>query len=106
MKKITIKFPDNTSIEVENQIRPLTLMKHFGDNGQKIMAVKVNNELQPLDSEIDINATLEPVYKNTKDGAAIYRRSLCFELTENLDVFPLSNGPSIGESRIPLLSSA
>lgn len=100
MKKITIKFPDNTSIEVENQIRPLTLMKHFGDNGQKIMAVKVNNELQPLDSEIDINATLEPVYKNTKDGAAIYRRSLCFLLAAAAHrIFPKSRllvGHSLG----------
>ena len=80
MKKITIKFPDNTSIQVENEICPLTLMKHFGDNGQKIMAVKVNNEVQPLDTVVDINAYLEPVYGNTKEGAAIYRRSLCFLL--------------------------
>ncbi|MBR6192766.1 MAG: nucleoside kinase [Treponema sp.] len=80
MKKITIKFPDNTSIQVENEICPLTLMKHFGDNGQKIMAVKVNNEVQPLDTVVDINAYLEPVYENTKEGAAIYRRSLCFLL--------------------------
>lgn len=80
MKKITIKFPDNTSIQVENEICPLTLMKHFGDNGQKIMAVKVNNEVQPLDTVVDINASLEPVYENTKEGAAIYRRSLCFLL--------------------------
>ena len=80
MKKITITFPDNTSIQVENEICPLTLMKHFGDNGQKIMAVKVNNEVQPLDTVVDINAYLEPVYENTKEGAAIYRRSLCFLL--------------------------
>ena len=100
MKKITIKFPDGTDIQVENQICPLTLMKHFGDNGQKIMAVKVNNELQPLDSIIDINATLEPVYENTKEGASIYRRSLCFLLAAAAHrIFPDSRllvGHSLG----------
>ena len=52
MKKITIKFPDNTSIQVENEICPLTLMKHFGDNGQKIMAVKMNNVIQEAETSI------------------------------------------------------
>ncbi|MBO5608689.1 MAG: nucleoside kinase [Treponema sp.] len=80
MKKITITFPDNSSIQVENEIRPVTLMNHFADNGQKILACRVNNEVCPLDSLIDINASIEPVYENTKEGAAIYRRSLCFLL--------------------------
>ncbi|MBQ2551667.1 MAG: nucleoside kinase, partial [Treponema sp.] len=100
MKKITIKFPDNTSIQVENEICPLTLMKHFGDKGQKIMAVKVNNEVQPLDTVVDINASLEPVYENTKEGAAIYRRSLCFLLAAAAHrIFPDSRllvGHSLG----------
>lgn len=100
MKNITIKFPDGNSIQVENQICPLTLMKYFGESDQKIMAVKVNNELQSLDTVVDINATLEPVYANTKEGAAIYRRSLCFLLaTAAHNLFPdtrLLVGHSLG----------
>ncbi len=80
MKKITLTFPDRSSIVVDNEIRPITLMNRFESNGQKILAVKVNNEIRSLDSVINISAELEPVYENSRDGAAIYRRSLCFVL--------------------------
>lgn len=80
MKKIKITFPDNSSIEVENEIRPVTLLNRFEDGGNAILAVKINNEICSLDSVININATIEPVYINSKEGAAIYRRSLCFVL--------------------------
>ncbi|MBP5357749.1 MAG: nucleoside kinase [Treponema sp.] len=80
MKKITITFPDGSNVQVENEIRPITLMDHFGKSDRKILAVKVNNEICSLDGIIDINAYVEPVYADTKEGAAIYRRSLCFLL--------------------------
>ena len=80
MKKITLTFPDLTSIEVENEIRAITLLNHFKAGGRKILAVKVNNEICSLDSVINISASLEPVYADSSDGAAIYRRSLCFVL--------------------------
>ncbi len=80
MKKITITFPNNTSIEAEPNIRPLHFVDKFAESGRNVIAVKVNNEICSLDSTIDINATLEPVYEDTKEGAAIYRRSLCFIL--------------------------
>src|SRR5574344_1215972 len=81
MKKITITFPDTTSIEVENGIKPLTLMNHFDiPNGKKLLAVMVNNEICSLEDTIDISAELEPVYEDSQDGSAIYRRSLCFVL--------------------------
>ncbi len=83
MKKITITFPDKSTLEVENEIRPVTLLNRLqetSDKSRKILAVKVNNEISSLDSIININADIEPVYADTKDGAAIYRRSLCFLL--------------------------
>ncbi len=83
MKKITLTFPDKSSIEIENEIRPLALMGQLEKAckcDKKIWAVKVNNEICSLDSPININAELDPVYEDTKEGAAIYRRSLCFLL--------------------------
>lgn len=80
MKKIKITFPDNSTIEVENEIRPITLLNRFEDTGSTVLAVKVNNEICSLDSVININATIEPVYINSMEGAAIYRRSLCYVL--------------------------
>ena len=100
MKKITITFPDETSIQVDNEIRPVTLLNHFGDNGQKILAVRVNNEICSLDSVVNINARLEPVYADSTEGAAIYRRYLCFVLACSVhNIFPnarLLVGHSLG----------
>lgn len=79
MKNITLTFPDNTSITVENEIRPITLLSHFKTE-KKILAVKVNNELCSLDSIVNISAEIKPVFADSKEGAAIYRRSLCFVL--------------------------
>jgi len=100
MKKITITFPDQASIVVENGIKPLTLLNHFEQSERKILAVKVNNEVCSLEDTIDISAELEPVYADSSDGAAIYRRSLCFVLaTAAHSIFPAARllvGHSLG----------
>ncbi|MBP5251364.1 MAG: nucleoside kinase [Treponema sp.] len=80
MKKITITFPDNSTIEADNEIRPITLMSHFKEDSKNILAVKVNNEVCSLDGPVNVSAYIEPVLADTKEGAAIYRRSLCFIL--------------------------
>ena len=80
MKKINLTFPDKSCIQVENEIRPITLLSHFQTNGHKILAVRVNNEICSLDAPVNISAKLEPVYDNTKAGAEVFRRSLCFLL--------------------------
>src|SRR5574344_640164 len=100
MKKITITFPDKTAIEVENGIKPLTLINHFEQTDKKILAVMVNNEVCSLDETVDISATLKPVYADSSDGAAIYRRSLCFVLaTAAHNIYPKARllvGHSLG----------
>ncbi len=80
MKHFKLTFPDNSFIEVENEITPVTLLNRFEDKGQKVLAVKVNNELCSLYSPIRVTARVEPVYENSREGAQIYRRSLCFVL--------------------------
>ncbi len=103
MKKIFLTFPDNTKLEFDEPITALILLKYFESSNpqkKKILAVKVNNEICPLDSKIDISANLEPVYNDTKEGAAIYRRSLCFILAAAAHkIFPQSRllvGHSLG----------
>ncbi len=80
MKKITINFPDSTQIESQDEICSLNFLNHFPTGNGGIVAVKVNNEICALDCSINVSASLEPVYLNTKEGSAIYRRSLCFVL--------------------------
>lgn len=86
MKKITLTFPDHSSIEVQDEIRAITLVNRLTDStaakgsSGHLLAIRVNNEICSLDSLINISAKLEPVYDNTSEGAAIYRRSLCFLL--------------------------
>ena len=82
MKQIKITFPNKTTETFENDIRPLILMEKLseGENDRKIIAVKVNNEICSLDAPINISAQIEGVFLDTKEGASIYRRSLCFVL--------------------------
>lgn len=80
MSQITLHFPTNKEIKVESGIKGTDLLDHFEGDPSKILAVQVNNELLSLTRPIEVNAHLEPVYNNTKDGSSVYRRSLCFVL--------------------------
>ncbi|MDR0512827.1 MAG: nucleoside kinase [Treponema sp.] len=57
-----------------------SLADNFGALPSPLVAVKVNGELLPLSSRLEVNAHLEPVLLNTSEGAAIYRHSLAFLL--------------------------
>ena len=100
MKKITLTFPDNSTLDAENEITPITLINRLETNGQRILAVRVNNEICSLYSSVNISAKIEPVYDNTPEGAEIYRRSLCFVLaTAAHNLFPSARllvGHSLG----------
>lgn len=100
MKKIIITLSDTSTIEVEKSITPLSILNYFESKDSPIIAVKVNNKVCPLDTPIDISAELKPVYLNSKDGSAIYRRTLCFLLaTAAHNIFPekhLLVGHSLG----------
>ena len=80
MSEITLHFPSNKEIKVESGIKGTELLDYFEGDPAKILAVQVNNELLSLTRPIEVNAHLEPVYNNTKDGSSVYRRSLCFVL--------------------------
>lgn len=89
MKRITLTFPGGKTLDIENSILPVSILQNFDTSDSDIIAVKVNNLICPLDSPIDVSAELKPVYLKSKDGSAIYRRSLCFLLaTAAHNIFP------------------
>ncbi len=105
MKKIKLSFPDNTTLETEGEIRPLTILNRLTDEkdstkNKKIIAVKVNNEICSLESPVNISSYLEPIFSDTREGSSVYRRSLCFVLAvASHNIFPkkrLLVGHSLG----------
>ena len=82
MKEITLTFQDKV-MKVEQgrtAYSVLASIENFAPRMKEIMALRVNNEIRPLMGRLNVNAEIEPVFVNTRDGAAIYRRSLCFLL--------------------------
>jgi uridine kinase len=79
-----------------------TLLPHFGIAENAIIALRVNNEIRPLKTRLEINSTLEPVLMDSPEGAMIYRRSLSFMLAiAARELFPDRNlyvGHSLGNS--------
>ena len=68
-----------SSISCDKCIKIVDFISHF-PNSEQIVAVKINNIINSLDSYLDYNATVEPIYLNSKEGSEIYRRTLCFVL--------------------------
>jgi uridine kinase len=79
-----------------------TLLPHFGIAEDAIIAVRVNNEIRPLKTRLEVNSRLEPVLMDSPEGAMIYRRSLSFILAiAARELFPdrrLYVGHSLGNS--------
>ena len=57
-----------------------TLLPHFGIAENTVIALRVNNEIRPLKTRLEVNSRLEPVLADSPEGAMIYRRSLSFLL--------------------------
>jgi uridine kinase len=79
-----------------------SFLESFGEIQGGLAAVRVNNEILPLSTKLEINCVLEPISLASHDGAVIYRRSLAFLLAiAARDRFPnrrLVVGHSLGHS--------
>lgn len=76
--KITYERDGKTQVkEVQAGAQVFSFMPEFNINGTRLVAAKVNNELCSLDSSLEYDCKVEPVYNNTKEGMSVYRRSLC-----------------------------
>ena len=72
-KEITKKLvPYGTPVSV--------ITGNFGIPDREIYAVRISNEICPLDMPLTYDAILEAIPAKSKDGAAVYRRSLCLML--------------------------
>lgn len=57
-----------------------SLLPHFDVPAESVFAIRVNNEVRSFDEPITVNSAVAPVLGDTKDGALVYRRSLCLLL--------------------------
>jgi len=53
---------------------------YFEEGDGRIVALKVNNEIFSLNRVIDVDAKVKAVFLDTREGAEIYRRTLCLVL--------------------------
>ncbi|MCL1992761.1 MAG: nucleoside kinase [Spirochaetes bacterium] len=64
----------------------------------QIAALRVNNEIQPLNTNLMVNSMLEPVLLDSREGAMIYRRSLAFLLVVAAKKHSLAGELDLGHS--------
>lgn len=76
---ITLTFSNGKTLETKPNITAYHVLENF-DETKNLVAVKINNEVCSLNQRIMVNSTIEPIYINSSEGSAIYRRSLCFVL--------------------------
>ncbi len=81
---IKLTFLDDSSIEFAEATPAKNFLPELAKAScvlvDSIVAVRVNNEICQLTYPIDFNAKVEPVLLTSDEGAAIYRRTLCFLL--------------------------
>lgn len=91
MKKINVTFPSGKTIEIDYGTKANSLLEYFSEDKENIIAVKLNNKVKPLDSSIRWDSRIKPVLLASKEGAQIYRHSLCLLLSAaNYNLFPSS----------------
>lgn len=103
-KEISISFINDNKKVAEKKVPFATpvydVLDSFGIPKESIFAVKINNEVKPLDTPVQFTADIEPILNNSKAGSAIYRRSLCLLLAAaSHNLFPkkrLIVGHSLG----------
>jgi uridine kinase len=99
----------NETVSCDNGTVVNTLLGRFGVDEGTIVAMRINNEIRPLQTRLAVNSELEPVLLDSPEGAMIYRRSLAFLLAVAArELFPdrsLYVGHSLGNSYFYSFSS-
>ncbi|MDR3170894.1 MAG: nucleoside kinase [Treponema sp.] len=78
--EIQVRFSSELSMSCALGTQAETLAEHFGLVRGGLAAVKVNNEILPLSTRLEVNSTLQAVPLRSPEGVMIYRRSLAFLL--------------------------
>ncbi|MEL3908480.1 MAG: nucleoside kinase [Treponemataceae bacterium] len=77
---MTITLPNNEKKEFVHSVVGRELVSLFEKSDYPMVAMRVNNEVLPLNHVLSIDANVAPVFLNSDDGVAIYRRTLCLLL--------------------------
>jgi len=100
MMQISIGYDSGEVHSYPVGVKARDAISHAGNLPFPLVAVLVNNELKSLDTELESDCKLQPVLTNSSQGAAVYRRSLCFLLAiASRSLFPgrrLIAGMAIG----------
>jgi uridine kinase len=77
---ITVTFPSGSARRFPAGTTAAEILQdpQFAESASPTVAVLANNALASLSYPIDINCRLSPVPLASREGAGIYRRSLCF----------------------------
>lgn len=86
---ILIKFPDGKTEKVQKGCKIFSIINKFSITQEKIIGIYINNKAHSLNSTFEYNCEIKPILVDQKDGALIYRRSLCNVLAfASKNVFP------------------
>lgn len=100
MKQINVGYASGGGGSYPSGVKAGDAIAPLGPFSWPLAAVLANNELRSLDSPLVTDCILEPVTIDTSQGAATYRRSLCFLLAITArELFPnrrLVAGMAIG----------
>ena len=84
MPDITVKFFEDEkeikSLNIKKGTSAAELLNSFSVPAEKILGLRINNEICSYNTNLNYNCSIEPITDNTKDGSVIYRRSLCLLL--------------------------
>ncbi|MCL2186469.1 MAG: nucleoside kinase [Treponema sp.] len=110
MNKIQINFINTgKTLTCDYGTKVCDLVENFEIPRKQIAAVRENNEIRPLGTSLLVNAQLEPVLLDSRDGVTIYRRTLSFVLAiAARKIYPNDGvyvGHSLGSSYYYTLSS-
>ena len=79
MKEYTINYKGNELI-IDSNTCINSIINNEESEGYPLVAAFFNNEIISLNSCVDINGILKPLYLNSTAGVRLYRRSLCYVL--------------------------
>ena len=78
--RITITLPNGKTLETAPGTRAKDFIDALTNEPETVYAVRVNNQICSLNKSILTDCKVEPVIAKSKDGAEVYRRSLCFTM--------------------------
>ncbi len=96
--KINITFPSGKTVEAPYGSTALSYLPELGADSKDIYAVSLNNKICSLNRAMIVDTKIQPVLKTSKEGANIYRKTLCFILSAALNKIAPEKQLIIGHS--------